>query len=261
MKCSAVIPIYKEIPTDYEKRSFLQCIRILYKYSIIIICPEHLNVDLYLVHAKEFEVNIKVIRFNDIYFRNISGYNKLLLSSAFYRKFTDFEYILVYQLDSWVFRDELDYWCRKGYDYIGAPWLFTNLYNWFRTGLYPKKLHFLHKILFRGIFMSKVGNGGFSLRKVEAFIKNIELFELAAMKWKANEDSFFAHYVKTLNPFFRIADVKTAIKFSFDTFPDKAYEINNNNLPFGCHAWFRSEPPYKDNLSFWGNIIEQNVIN
>lgn len=28
---------------------------------------------------------------------------------------------MIYQLDAWVFNDELSSWCSLGYDYIGAP--------------------------------------------------------------------------------------------------------------------------------------------
>jgi hypothetical protein len=45
------------------------------------------------------------------------------LSEEFYQAFTDFEFMLIYQLDAFVFRDELADWCRSGYEYIGAPWL------------------------------------------------------------------------------------------------------------------------------------------
>ena len=31
--------------------------------------------------------------------------------------------MLIYQLDAYVFKDELLNWANKGYDYIGAPWL------------------------------------------------------------------------------------------------------------------------------------------
>ena len=46
--------------------------------------------------------------------------------------------MLIYQLDAFVFQDDLAYWCQQNYDYIGAPWLrdrdFTGLRDkvWFR---------------------------------------------------------------------------------------------------------------------------------
>ncbi|MCK5681152.1 hypothetical protein KAI46_10130 [bacterium] len=51
------------------------------------------------------------------------AYNKLLVFPGFWDAFPSFEYMLIAQLDAFVFRDNLDEWCRKGYAYIGAPWL------------------------------------------------------------------------------------------------------------------------------------------
>ena len=50
------------------------------------------------------------------------AYNRLMMSEQFYRAFEGYEYILIYQLDCLVFSNALEEWCRKGYDYIGAPW-------------------------------------------------------------------------------------------------------------------------------------------
>jgi hypothetical protein len=66
--------------------------------------------------------NISVESFPKRYFENIEGYNELLLSASFYERFLDTKYILIYQLDAFVFKDELQEWCDKGYDYI-APWI------------------------------------------------------------------------------------------------------------------------------------------
>jgi hypothetical protein len=44
-----------------------------------------------------------------------------MLSIDFYKRFRDYKFILIYQLDAYVFRDELEYWCEQDYDFIGAP--------------------------------------------------------------------------------------------------------------------------------------------
>src|SRR5690606_31898493 len=88
-----------------------------------------------------------------------------------YRRFVAYEYMLICQTDVFVFRDELLQWCEKDYDYIGAPWI-------------ASKQHLLTKVLFQitNFFKSrkkkkstahffKVGNGGFSLRKVQTMLK------------------------------------------------------------------------------------------
>ena len=102
-----------------------------------------------------------------------------------------------------------------------------------------------------------VGNGGFSLRKTEAMIINTTLFSFRGRDWKSNEDSFFAHYVATFNKFFRVPDVSTALRFSFDINPAKAFSMNGNQLPFGCHGFSRSDSPnYTHNKEFWDTIIK-----
>ena len=35
--------------------------------------------------------------------------------------FLEYQYMLIYQLDAFVFEDKLDYFCELGYDYIGIP--------------------------------------------------------------------------------------------------------------------------------------------
>jgi hypothetical protein len=69
-------------------------------------------------------VTIQISYFPEAYFKNISGYNKLLLSPVFYSRFIDYKYICICQFDTFIFRDELSYWCKKSYDYIEAPWLY-----------------------------------------------------------------------------------------------------------------------------------------
>jgi len=34
-----------------------------------------------------------------------------------------------------------------------------------------------------------------------------------------------------------VPEVEEALKFSFGIVPRYCYELNNNELPFGCHAW------------------------
>lgn len=92
-------------------------------------------------------------RFPTQFFGSAQAHGKLLLSDEFYRAFLDYEFILIYHLDAVVFRDELLDWCRAGYDYIGAPWLIS-----------PDTPH---------ITEMKVGNGGFSLRRVRSFLRVI----------------------------------------------------------------------------------------
>jgi len=93
-------------------------------------------------------------RFPRRFFGSAQAHGRLLLSKAFYRAFLDYEYILVYHLDALVFADELLEWCQADYDFIGAPWLLS-----------PDTPH---------ITSEKVGNGGFSLRRVRSFLRVLD---------------------------------------------------------------------------------------
>jgi hypothetical protein len=208
-------------------------------------------------HVKDF----RETRFPDRCFESIKQYDQLLLSRAFYERFIDYEYILIYQLDCLVFSDELAEWCEKGYDYIGAPW--------FRSKTLPSG------------GPSRVGNGGFSLRKIESFIATIDstrymdprvsllndmlrvrftdvrprnpVLDFAkklqvarnvrkGCRWyrenyTLNEDIFWTDRAIWFNPGFTIAPVGEAVKFSFENHPRECFELNDSRLPFGCHAW------------------------
>ena len=145
---AVVIPVYKPSMNRNEEISFRQTLRVLATHPIIIVCPESLDLAKYNLIAGRCNNVLLRESFNDTYFRNIAGYNRLLLSEKFYLRFAQYKYILIAQLDTYVFRDELLLWCDKGYDYIGAPLIW-----------YGMKID-------QGI----VGNGGFSLRRVEAFL-------------------------------------------------------------------------------------------
>ena len=90
-------------------------------------------------------------RFPDRYFGSPRAHGALLLSDLFYRSFSEYDFILIHHLDALVFSDQLARWCAAGYDYIGAPWLIS-----------PDTPH---------ITEQKVGNGGFSLRRVSSFCR------------------------------------------------------------------------------------------
>jgi hypothetical protein len=140
-----LIPIYKEELSPDEYTSLRQCLSVLSKYPITLICPKSLKLDNYFNEFADFKVEV----FDDSFFTSIDGYNKLMMSKQFYHRFLNYEYILIYQLDAYVFRDELKYWCNLNFDYIGAPWLYE------KGG----------KLVISGI-----GNGGLSLRNTNKLL-------------------------------------------------------------------------------------------
>lgn len=264
LKNVVVIPVYKKEPEETEIRSLRQALTILGAHDVRLAGPAGLDLSAYEAVYKSFGRPVETETFDPSYFRNVAGYNKLMLSRCFYERFAAWDYLLIYQLDAWVFKDELDAWCAKGYDYIGAPWMKLD-----------GKLD-----------ENNSGNGGFSLRKTAAFI---ELFDhkglifgykglvarhryrgplrrrlyilLGLAGWrnrlsdfegksKGNEDLFFAALKHKKGKPFRIPSTREAMYFSFEESPAMLYELTGHTLPFGCHAWEKWE--YE---TFWKRFI------
>jgi hypothetical protein len=251
---SIVIPIYKTELTPFEKISFEQCIKIFNNIDIIIIKPESLILPEYL-RCKTISIT-----FDDEFFTSIQGYNKLMLSDKFYFKFLKYNYILLYQLDAFVFSNNIDYWCRQDYDYIGAPWLrerqFKSKYKLLKENIksyFHRRYNIIEKTGMPALdkqLANQVGNGGFSLRKTKIFyevcVKSKEKIKkyLDGKNAYFNEDIFFSIEINRKKNIIKIPKYRVAIKFAFETFPERALKLNGNKLPFGCHAW-------EKHLDFW----------
>jgi hypothetical protein len=165
-----------------------------------------------------------------------------MCSASFYKKFIAYEYILIYQLDTFVFENNLLEWCSKGYSYIGSPWIDS---TWIKE--MQKKLSFYDKLIY------PVGNGGLSLRKVKIHYHAAFLYFFFKPFWRFifNEDIFWSSIIHRIVPFYTIPKVNEALKFSFEEHPEKCFELNGNKLPFGCHAW------EKYNTPFWQNQFKK----
>ncbi|KUJ60554.1 hypothetical protein AR687_17435 [Flavobacteriaceae bacterium CRH] len=252
-----VIPVYKEYFGELEEKSFLQCLKVLKDYEIVIVHPEGLDHS----YLSKMDNRITAHSFSKRYFASIDGYNELLLSSEFYETFLNSEYILIYQLDAFVFKDELLKWCNKGYDYIGAPWIATthksfgmNFFNKVVRKFRSKKKNDREQIFF------KAGNGGFSLRKTAphfAIAKKYQqfIFDFLNEKEKkiyAIEDVFWSIKAPEFDVNFRIPDYKEAVFFAIDRKPDLALKLTNNELPFGCHGINKPKV-----IGFWSTILDK----
>lgn len=220
-KVAVVIPVYKEELNELEKISLEQCRKVLGKYRIVFVAPK----------GKKFSYFAKgdvVAYFSPKFFQSVSTYSRLMMSPGFYNAFKNFDYILIYQLDAFVFYDRLEYFCSLGYDYIGAPWPRMYRKNWIKT-------------------ISCVGNGGFSLRNVKAHYELLLKYPEEISKWHEKnwpEDVFFSYCGRSLDQNFQVAPINVAYKFSAEYNPARVVKKNGNNLPFGCHDWHRKNPKF-----------------
>jgi len=215
-KIAVAIPTYKDELNALEKISLAQCRKILGRYPLIFFAPEGKN-------FSYVAPNERIIHFPPEFFRSVKTYSKLMMSPKFYEAFGEFDYILIHQLDAFVFYDALENFCRLGYDFIGAPW---PRYSW--SGVRKPKT-------------PQVGNGGFSLRKVSAFQKLLtEASRLPS--WKIfldyTEDAFFGFCGVTDGVEFSVAPVEIAKNFSMEHNPARHLQ-RLKNLPFGCHNWHK----------------------
>ncbi len=254
--CVVVIPIHSDCPTPYELISFEQCFKILHQHEIKIIAPLGINLDKYRAIIPVFDV----IFIDPNWQSSIENYNKLKLSSYFYHLFNDFDFLLTYELDAFIFKDEVDYWCKKNYDYIGAPWFLgfdqanTNeIIGVGNSGFSLRKIKTMRKAI-RALYYVETNNSKLSTkkrfkdvfkkilfflkfnRKENSTIQNAEYF---------NEDWFIANVISLQIKNFNIAPIKEAIQFSFEVQPSYLFSLNDFRLPMGCHAWVKYD------LEFW----------
>ncbi|QKJ31420.1 hypothetical protein HQ865_17160 [Mucilaginibacter mali] len=253
---AVIIPFYKDSLSDYEKIALQQCRRILPTHDIIAVKPQSLNAN----PAAQYVEFTDVLSFDDSYFNGLAGYNSLMMSAGFYGRFADYEYILIYQMDAFVFKDELAYWCDEGYDYIGAPWI-TKTYHKSPPGLALLAVQrFFAKLTgsksTKYLFENKVGNGGFSLRQVQRFhdlcisMKPTIDHYLSQSGHLYNEDVFWSFEPARQHQKFKVPDRDTALRFAFEVPLKSALNAPAAQLPFGCHDWDR----YAD---FWRPIFKR----
>ncbi len=261
-----IIPIYREIPEGDDLIALNQVFHILGQYKITFIHPKSLSLEAYQSFKASF------LSFDDHYFKGIYGYNQLMMSSEFYKKFSE-KYILIYQTDCFIFKDELKYWCQQDYDYIGAPWIRSAEKIPFFKLIFDKTISGIKSLInFKGngkwqkdksLLYNNVGNGGLSLRNREKFIKVLEAIpEVVSIYLDPKnsgqfyaEDVFFSIEPERNGIIFSKPNYKEACFFSIENKQEKAMNINKGKLPFGCHRWNKEKDFWRPYFSDAGYSI------
>jgi hypothetical protein len=269
-KVVILIFAHKPMLEWYEAISLEQCFRVLDRHPIRLVCPTGLDVSAYRLIAPAVEIDF----IPPHWLASRRAYNRLKILPWLYRRYADHEFILTYELDAFVFRDELLDWCDQDWDYIGAPW-------------------------FEGYYVARpdavpigVGNSGLSLRRISTMLRvmhswktirppidvfrqsckvphsrrylNVSAGELWRffnnliwrncfhhyLNWfREGEDIFWACAGARIDGF-RLAPHEVARHFSFEVNPERLFLECGNKLPFGCHKWMEYQP------DFWKPIIE-----
>jgi hypothetical protein len=246
--------------SEDEKVSLWHLEKYLSAYDRYFIMPESLD----------FQVDgFKEKRFHSSYFGSVDAHRKLLFSRKFYETFQEYGFLLIYHLDALVFSDQLKEWCNMGFDYVAPPWI-----------KHPEAPYSGNQE-----YEGKVGNGGFSLRKIDSFLSIIDskaiwqrhpvrrikralryaksmrkyyiFFEALLYNhykyngvkqemdaYVHNEDHFWPNRASHYHQPFKVAPVNIALQFAFECVPRHCYELNDRQLPFGCHAWNRYDPEF-----------------
>ena len=224
-----VIPVYQVPLTPQEELSVKQSAKVLHNYPICFVVPQGLSTESLQTLVPQAEI----IAVSDEWLgrkNGIGGYNRMMMSREFYDLFSDMEYILICQPDVWIFRDELEAWCQKGYDYVGAPWIKHPRYKHFipRAWLHLQKAFHPQRLVHRLDTLGRIGNGGLSLRRVGSFRNACAKYQKTIDHFCRhrhhlyNEDVFWAVIPKE----FKYPTVEEALGFSFDVKPGLLYEMS-----------------------------------
>ena len=242
-KAITIIPIYKKKLSPLEEYSLKYSLKFIDNKNSVFICPFDLDKAYYFKNFPE----VLFHEYNNCFFESIRDYNRLMLSKDFYSNYLSFDYILILQTDAIILKNELDKWINLNYDYIGAPWpeKFKLLLSY---DAFNKKNYMVE---------ASVGNGGFSLRSVKGVIRLIDEFPEAIDFFKetgSSEDLFFATYGLG-SKYFNTPNEIIASLFSLELQPQKYFELNGNQLPFGGHAW------WKYDINFWiDKFVNKSVV-
>ena len=210
------------------------------KWSYTVVCG-NLNYEFMKNMSLKISKNIKVIKTD---FDNLlpNDYN-LLLSSIQFWNLLHGNKILIYQEDSFIFKNNIEDFIE--WDFIGAPW--------------PKNTNDTPNC---------VGNGGISLRTKQIMIDVINKIPIRDTKLNEStkiymknsnlticpEDVYFSLNMQEFN-IGRVADFDTAFKFSSES-------INNPNS-FAGHNFWLSDPNWlkriKKNMKMY-NYVESNNL-
>lgn len=247
-RCVIVVPIVSNQLSALEQVSLSQLIKVLGQHPIVALAPERLRGQLPIASGSLSDTFFV----DDAALESIASYNQLMLSPDFYRYFSDSDYMLIHQLDAFVFRDELRQWTAQAWDYIGPPWA----YGWAYAPLYKQldrrlkawwSYQFEHRSGTKNrarYHALRVGNGGFSLRRIDAMLDVLSHPPKALAAYRTNglpdypEDLFWGVDANRQQPRLRVPDWSTALRFGVESAPSESL-AHLGGTPFGCHAWYK----------------------
>ncbi|WP_216904247.1 DUF5672 family protein [Synechococcus sp. CCY 9618] len=279
--CVVVVPLHTfQLPRN-ETRALLNAFSKLKNFEFILLhkasqSPAGFLKDLSIAASAQLRVSTRSVPDGDL--ASVAAYNQLLMRADFYEMFAAWDYILVFQLDAWIFNDSLCDWLVKGYTYVGAPWTGelgedtpdTGVGN---GGLSLRAVDGMIRILRSRAFHSSpvfrssdlafrlklfTRYGDFPVRRRPLlFLKRLGAFFAMSCGWRntlrhyvncqVQEDHFFGIYAPHVYPWMLIPGLWEAACFSIETNPRATHARISPSTPLGCHAW------EKHDKAFWLN--------
>ncbi len=111
-----VIPFFGTDRHTMEQALIRRAWRELQAFSFVFVCAD--NVDEGPIRT-EFP-GCTVYKFDASFFENRKGYTSLTLKEDFYDLFGWSEFILLFEPNSFIVKNQLHYWCKQGHDYIAG---------------------------------------------------------------------------------------------------------------------------------------------
>ena len=214
-----VIPVYQKQFSKDEAESLTQCMAVLRpRHDVAFVCSD--DFDTSVIPAEYLRLS-KIERFPHEFFVSRRAYSSLCASPDFYKRFMGYTHILIYQLDGYVFRDDLlERWVK--YDYVGAPWCFGC------------------RSCGAGDIAGRVGNGGVSLRNVK---KCYDVVSRYTGDPSPEDMNVFGTDRNAFAGVLRRPGCHEALEFSMETGSAVAGFRSTGVVPSFCHALVRRDRP------------------
>jgi hypothetical protein len=267
-KLCVVIPVHKPQLDDKEEISLRACKKHLSTYDCFLIYPRGMEVKNYL----NIFCSLKLQPVDPKWLMSVEQYNKMKLSLSFYDMFSLYKFLLTYELDSYIFRGDFESSNIFSYDFIGAPFFQGYLQassdavfiKGCNSGFSLRNIQSCRKIL-QGMhrykpywliykyFFSRLPKVTYHLNRLLKYRFDLYLTGKLSFYFSQdhhfNEDLVWTRVVPQMFTSFKVADYRNALRFSFEHNPERLLELNEGQLPIGCHAWHKYQ-------NFWRQFIE-----
>ncbi|WP_439580852.1 DUF5672 family protein [Dyadobacter bucti] len=245
---SVIVPILNPQINPTEEKLLHHCLEILNNYPLIFVTYE--GADLSII--KEHNENIDVVQFPKTYFQTRQDLSRLLLTEDFYERFNWAEFLLIHELNSWIVKDELYYWCKQGYDYLRAAPVHADLDK--RTdGIIPRILGL--KEPDKQAVGNAYNDNGLYLCRIERMVETLKSKKREAYRYRHNEslpnsDSVF--WEIEANRFWPNLRKPTPVVQNY--FAKNAFDMaESKSLPFALTGVLRSNI---ESLSYFQSLPE-----